>query len=342
MSDAPFFFLQAAQERPHRDPKGASKMMNLKQTMKRMVLTATAVTVMVSLAAPAAGAQEEVLVRDHRDGGGEAAPIVRDHHDDSTSTVKAEEEPYKEPGSRQCDITPVECEDAEDQQEEEGPYEDPDDNSQCFIKPYCEDTEESGDSVVVRDHRDGVGSKDEDAASAPGGVKVGENNPSAAAMKEEAVNASTDEAGRMANSDPGVYGCPYDYEYFELYDTCGPPVGSWGFFDVLNGTKEWPDSVGGNVALPGHTVADMTIAPGAAVAGIGNWIEDALVWYGEDFGIAGWPFLGIGYTVGFAGDVAGAIVQEAGELVGAVSEGVGDAIDAIGDAAGDAWDEISS
>jgi hypothetical protein len=54
VSDAPFFFLQAAQERPHRDPKGESKMMNLKQTIKRMVLTATAVTVMASLAAPAA------------------------------------------------------------------------------------------------------------------------------------------------------------------------------------------------------------------------------------------------------------------------------------------------
>ena len=319
--------------------------MNLKQTMKRMVLTATAVTVMVSLAAPAAMAQE-VVVRDHRDGGEEAAPIVRDHRDDSTSTVKAEEEPYKDPGIRQCDITPVECEDAEDQQEEEeeDPYEDPDDTRQCFIKPYCADTEEPGDSVVVRDHRDGGGSKDEEAAtSAPGGVKVGENNPSAAAPKEEAVSvAPADEAGQEANSDPDVYGCPYDYEYDELLDTCMPPIGSWGFIDVLSGEEPLPNSVGGYVGLPGHAVADLSIALGGLTAGLGNAIEDALVWYGEDFGIAGWPFLGIGYTIGFGGDLAGAILQGAGEVVGAVSEGVGDAIDAIGDAAGDAWDEISS
>jgi LPXTG-motif cell wall-anchored protein len=44
--------------------------MKMKQTIKRMVLTGAAVTVMVSLAAPAAMAQEEVVVRDHRDGSG--------------------------------------------------------------------------------------------------------------------------------------------------------------------------------------------------------------------------------------------------------------------------------
>jgi hypothetical protein len=108
----------------------------MKQSIKRMVLTGAAVTVMVSLAAPAAMAQTGV--RDHRDGSEEAGPIIRDHRDDSTSTV--EEEPYKDSGIRQCDITPVEC----------------------------EGTDESRDSVVVRDHRDG-GSKDEEAASAPGG-----------------------------------------------------------------------------------------------------------------------------------------------------------------------------
>ncbi len=43
------------------------KMMNIEQTIKRMVLTGAAVTVMMSLAAPAAMAQE---VRDHRDGSG--------------------------------------------------------------------------------------------------------------------------------------------------------------------------------------------------------------------------------------------------------------------------------
>ena len=56
------------------------KKMNIEQTIKRMVLMGAAVTVMMSLAAPAAMAQE---VRDHRDGSGEAGPIVRDHRDGS-------------------------------------------------------------------------------------------------------------------------------------------------------------------------------------------------------------------------------------------------------------------
>jgi LPXTG-motif cell wall-anchored protein len=54
--------------------------MMMKQSIKRMVLTGAAVTVMLSLAAPAAMAQE---VRDHRDGSAEAGPIVRDHRDGS-------------------------------------------------------------------------------------------------------------------------------------------------------------------------------------------------------------------------------------------------------------------
>jgi hypothetical protein len=127
-------------------------------------------------------------VRDHRDGSGKARPIVRDHRDTSEEAqvvcIKApcpgssdssakEGDRIEDPGIRQCDITPVEC----------------------------EDTNESRDSVVVRDHRDGGGSKDEEAASAPGGVKVGVNNPSATAPKE-AVSAPADEAEQAANRAP--------------------------------------------------------------------------------------------------------------------------------------------
>jgi hypothetical protein len=68
------------------------KMMN--QSIKRMVLTGAAVTVMMSLAAPAAMAQE--VVRDHRDGNGEAGPIVRDHRDGN--------------GGILCSIFPASCE----------------------------------------------------------------------------------------------------------------------------------------------------------------------------------------------------------------------------------------
>jgi hypothetical protein len=71
-------------------------MMKMKQSIKRMVLTGAAVTLMVSLAALAAMAQEE-LVRDHRDGSGEAGPIVRDHRDGS--------------GGILCDIFSFTCDD---------------------------------------------------------------------------------------------------------------------------------------------------------------------------------------------------------------------------------------
>jgi LPXTG-motif cell wall-anchored protein len=63
-----------------------------KQSIKRMVLTGAAVTVMMSFAAPAM-AQE---VRDHRDGSGEAGPIVRDHRDGS--------------GGILCSFFPASCE----------------------------------------------------------------------------------------------------------------------------------------------------------------------------------------------------------------------------------------
>jgi len=62
------------------------------KSMKRMVLTGAAVAVMMSFAAPAI-AQE---VRDHRDGSGEAGPIVRDHRDGS--------------GGILCDIFSISCE----------------------------------------------------------------------------------------------------------------------------------------------------------------------------------------------------------------------------------------
>jgi hypothetical protein len=68
-------------------------MMKMKQSIKRMVLTGAAVTVMVSFAAPAAMAQE---VRDHRDGSGEEGPIVRDHRDGSSGIL--------------CDIFSIACE----------------------------------------------------------------------------------------------------------------------------------------------------------------------------------------------------------------------------------------
>jgi hypothetical protein len=229
-----------------------------------------------------------------------------------------EEEPYKDPGIRQCDITPVEC----------------------------EGTDESGDSGGdVRDHRDGGGSEDEEAASAPGGVKVGVNNPSAGSPKEEAVSgAPADEDGQEANSGT-VYGCAYDdYEYDEEFDTCVPAGDSFGFIPVLAGDKPWPDSAGGYVGLLGDLVSDLSIGAGAGFLqiGLGHYVGDTLVEFGEGGGPIGWAIQGLGYTIGFAGDASGMLVEGIGQAAGAVADGVGDVVDTIGDAAGAAYDEVAS
>jgi hypothetical protein len=317
------------------------KTMNIEQTIKRMVLTGAAVTLMMSLAAPAVVAQP--VVRDQRDGSGEeAAPIVRDHRVDSTtSTVEPEQEkPYKDPGIRLCDITPVECEDAQNQEEQEEPYEEnPDDTSQCFIKPYCEAPEESGDSGVVRDHRDG--GKDKEAASAPGGVQVDVNNPSGAAPKdEEAASAPGGVKVEEAANSGTVYGCAYDdYYYDEETDMCWP---NGMFLGVLFGDEPWPESAGGYVSLLGDFVQDPLVGLGVSLqAGLGL-VGDALVEFGDTGNFVGWPFQGLGYTLGFLGDASGALGTGLGEAAGAVADGVGEVVDAIGDAAGAAYDEIAS
>jgi LPXTG-motif cell wall-anchored protein len=106
--------------------------MKMKQSIKRMVLTGAAVTVMISLAAPAAMAQE---VRDHRDGSGDEGPIVRDHRDGSGGilcdiffvgcddpppynvgdpvipppVVNDSPDPVVDPGPKQCQFLPKGC-----------------------------------------------------------------------------------------------------------------------------------------------------------------------------------------------------------------------------------------
>jgi hypothetical protein len=318
-------------------------MMKFKQTIERMISTVAVVMVIVGLFAPAAMAEE--VVRDHRDGSEKAAPIVRDHRDDPSTTIeeKEEEEPYKDPGIRQCDLTPTPCEDAQDQEEEEEdsaphepqvvcikapcpgssvssteeePYKDPG-IRQCDITPVeCEGTDESRDSVVVRDHRDG-GSKDEEAVSAP-----------------------ADEAGQADNGGTISGACAYeDYDYAEEIDACLPKE---PFFEVVLGDAPWPDSVGGYVGLLGQFVGDVGTGLGIGLdQGLG-YLGDTLVEFGEGGGPIGWAIQGAGYTLGFLGEAGGVLSAGVGQGVDAVVEGVGEAVDAIGDAAEDAWDEVAS
>jgi hypothetical protein len=158
---------------------------------------------------------------------------------------------------------------------------------------------------------------------------------------QKAATAS-DEAGQLADSGT-IHGCPYDYDYDEELDICAPGDGSFAFWPVVFGDKPWPGSAGGYVGLAGGFVQDSLTAAGVGLQlGLGHYVEDALVDFGDGGGPIGWGIQGLGYTLGFAGDAAGVLVEGAGQVVGAVADGVGDVVDDIGSAAEDAWDEVSS
>lgn len=249
---------------------------------------------------------------------------------DTNDPSPVDEEPFKDPGIRQCDITPPGCQNTDDPLDDHGHNSgaDPDANDPNLVE------EEPN--------------KEEEEASVPGAVKAGEvsGRTTTTAQENDAsaqkpVSAS-DEAGQIANSGT-IYGCPYDYEYDEEYDTCLPTSESFGFWPVIMGEKPWPDSPGGYVGLLGAFGEDGLEAVGVGIQiGLGHYIGDTLVDFGEGGGPIGWGIQGLGYTLGFTGDAAGVLVEGAGEIVGAVSDGVGEVIDGIGNAAEDAWDEVTS
>lgn len=261
-------------------------MKKTKQTIERMVLTVAAAMVMVSLAAPAmaeevvrdhrdvSSGKAQPIVRDHRDGNEEAGPVIRDHRDDSSNTVD-EEEPYKDPGIRQCDLTPVPC---------------------------------------VYTH--GIGEPE------------GEADASA-------------QAGQTADSGTVYDVCAYDdYYYDQETDMCWPNV---MFLGVLFGDEPWPESVGGYVGLLGDFVEDPLTGLGLSIQlGLSHYIGDALIEFGDTGNIIGWPFQGLGYTIGFLGDAAGTVLGGLGEAIGGATDVVGEVVDGIEDAAEDAWDEVTS
>lgn len=257
-----------------------------------------------------------------------------------------EEEPYKDPGIRQCDLTPTPCQDT-DEEEDSAPHEPQvvcikapcpgsSDSSaeeedgikdpgirQCDITPVeCEDTDESRDE------------HDNDNSSAH--PDVDETNP----VEEEANSSGTVEAGQTASSGTIYDVCAYDdYYYDQEFDMCVPIGGAFG---VLTGEKPWPDSAGGYLDMLADFVEDPLIGLGIGLeAGLG-YVGDALVEFGDTGNFVGWPFQGLGYAIGFLGDAGGALGVGLGEAVGAVADGVGEVVDDIGDHVGAVYDEISS
>ena len=189
-------------------------------------------------------------------------------------------------------------------------------------------------------------SKEKEESSAPGAVKAAEEVPggttktapkNAASDPKEAVSAS-DKAGQIANSgqlanSPTTYGCPFDYEYYELWDVCRPGLKDLPFLGTVTGNMPAPDSFGGYVSLAGHLPSDAATALGFGVqVMLGHYVGDGLVGWGEDVvGPVGYGLQGVGYTVGFASDAAGVFLEGAGEIVGAAADGVGEVVDAVAD-----------
>jgi hypothetical protein len=334
--------------------------MKMKKSIKRMVLTGAAVTVMMGLAAPAAMAQEEVQVPDHPDGSSngnsstvaeeplkdpgieldDIAPTDGQGEDtadgdsgthDPGSSVEGEEDRIKDPGIRLCDITPTDCQNPDDSQNDKNNEHNDKEkyleycNSPSFVyDPAC-DKDYSKADPDAKDPNPG-----EEESSAPGDMKVGEN---AASDPKEAVSAS-DEAGQIANSEanssPTVNGCPFDYEYYELWDMCRPGPKDFPLLMTVTGNAPWPDSFGGLVSLFGQTPGEAATAVGFGIqAMIGHYIGDGLVKLGEGFGPIGLPLQGAGYAVGIAADTAGVILEGAGQVVGAVTDGAGAVVDAV-------------
>ena len=153
--------------------------------------------------------------------------------------------------------------------------------------------------------------------------------------------SAPDGAGQATNS-PMVHGCAYDDVYDEELDMCIPTLESFEFWSVVAGDEPWPDSAGGYVSLLGGYIEDGLLSAGFLSELVSKATGDALVEFGKDGGPIGWGIQGVGYTVGFVGEVGGVLVEGAGQVAGAVHDGLGEAVDAIGDAAEDAWDEISS
>jgi hypothetical protein len=178
-------------------------------------------------------------------------------------------------------------------------------------------------------------------ASAPGTVQDGNVSEGIIPADKEKRPAPEEKNPPLKpNIAPGTdtHGCPFDYQYDDELDICMPPL---DFMGVFVGEKPLPDSPGGYVSLLGDIGGAPLIAVGVALeVGLGHFVEDALVWSGEGGGPIGWGIQGLGYSIGFAGDMAGAILETAGEIVGGVADAVGGVVDGIGSAVEDIWDSI--
>jgi hypothetical protein len=89
------------------------------------------------------------------------------------------------------------------------------------------------------------------------------------------TSSNSDEVGQLANSgqiansesndSPTVQGCPFDYEYYELWDMCRPGPQNFPILDTVAGDAPWPDSFGGLVSLFGQAPGEVATAVGFGI-----------------------------------------------------------------------------
>src|SRR5215217_3791807 len=216
-----------------------------------------------------------------------AAPAMADEVQDEES-LKEEEKPLKDPGIRLCDITPTECDNTDDSKDDnknnehnndQDKYQEYCNNPMLVYDPACDKNNEhnndSDDSQDEQGHNSGADpdSKDPNSPVEQDRVKDSgirlcditptecENTEEDSAQKTPVVrdprndSSNSDEAGQIANSSgqlatsPTTYGCPFDYEYYELWDTCRPGPKDFPLIFTAAGEMPAPDSVGGYVSL---------------------------------------------------------------------------------------------
>src|SRR5215216_6717102 len=96
-------------------------------------------------------------------------------------------------------------------------------------------------------------------------------------------SSNSDEAGQIANSSgqlatsPTTYGCPFDYEYYELWDTCRPGPKDFPLIFTAAGEMPAPDSLGGYVSLAYGLPSEAATALGFGVQVLlGHYVGDGL------------------------------------------------------------------
>jgi uncharacterized membrane protein len=315
----------------------STKLINSTKTMILMALLAT--LMVVSLAAPAIAKENN-----HNNGSNETAPlkdkgITSCDLTPSSSGCKSTSEPAvdssnnapKDQGKNSCEFSFAKCDSS---------TQSTNDSENCkFSFARCDSSTQSAtdpEQNPVKDSAANTSNSDKDKPLKDPGIRQCDLTPPGCSASD-----NSDKDGQTANSGT-VYGCPYNYDYKDELDGCFPSKDDLGFFPVLNGDKPFPTTLGGGIGLGLSLPGDMLQVLGSGLDGGLDYLGDTLADFGEGGGPIGWGIQGLGYTIGFSGDAAGAIMEGAGQVANAVADGAGDVVDAIGGAAQGAVDEIGS